>query len=460
MRNDLGDVVSIIATVVDITERINDQEKILHQAHYDDLTQLPNRFLALDRLGHMIVDAKRYMQKIAVMFLDLDDFKKINDMFGHEVGDKLLKESSLRMMSSVRKGDTVGRLGGDEFIVILNNIESASEVLIVVEKIKQSFNRSFHINNRELLVTISIGIAVYPDEGEDVAGLLSKSDAAMYHAKQQGRNTYAYYNEAMNQDIKRRLEVEEQLVGALQRQEFYVVYQPKINLKTEVLIGAEALLRWDNEVLGQVSPDEFIPVAEQTGLIVSIGLYVLEETIKVIKSCLNSVNEDFKIAVNISPLQFRNVSFVIDVEQALLSGGIDPAQLEFEITEGVLASNLDHVQETINKIDALGIYVAMDDFGTGYSSLSYLRQYPFKILKIDRSFIKEIENNKSDLELVHATIAMSHALNLKVVAEGVETDKQSQLIKQLDCDYAQGYLYSKPLKVEQFLKLLKMSPIS
>ncbi|MBR9870085.1 MAG: EAL domain-containing protein [Gammaproteobacteria bacterium] len=429
----------------DITEAHETAELIRKQAYFDSLTSIPNRFLSLDRLSQMVKELERSGEKAAVVFLDVDDFKKINDSLGHDVGDKVLIEAANRLSSTVRDSDTVGRLGGDEFIVLLGSLAESYDAVDIVEKLLDVFREPFRIDGRELILTTSIGVAVYPDNGTSASDLLRNADAAMYQSKEQGRNTYSFFTKQMNEMILRRLEIEEQLYGALERNEFEVYYQPKINLKDRKVMGAEALLRWHNPLVGQVAPDEFIPIAEHTGLIEPIGKYVLAQALAFLNEWGQAHRQDYTMAVNLSPRQFRDQGFVEFVKECLGSCDVTPERLEFEITEGVLMIGQSCVDEVLSALNALGVKLSMDDFGTGYSSLSYLRQYNFDLLKVDRSFVSGITANQEDRDLVTATIAMAHSLHLDVVAEGVETGEQLKLLNELGCDVAQGYYFSKPI---------------
>jgi diguanylate cyclase (GGDEF)-like protein/PAS domain S-box-containing protein len=452
--NEDGRIYAVCGISTDITERKLTEQKIFHQANFDTLTNLPNRLLALDRLSQLVVEAKRQQEHVAVLFLDLDDFKKINDSLGHDVGDKLLVEAAKRLTSVVRREDTVGRLGGDEFIVLLGGLSQGSDANPVIEGLLQQFRQAFIIEDRHLMLTASIGIAVFPDDGDSSTDLLRCADTAMYQAKYIGRNTYSYFTAAMNKDISRRLELEEKMRGALERNEFEVFYQPQYDLATNRIIGAEALLRWSNPLLGDISPAEFIPIAEHTGLIVPIGQFVFLQAVKTLVAWQNTHRHGLRMAINLSPRQFRDPQLVSFIEQGLAEAKIPPQQIELEITEGVLMSGHAYIKRALNELHQLGIALSMDDFGTGYSSLSYLREYPFKILKIDRCFVDGLTQGEADKELVIATIAMAHALGLKVVAEGIETTLQLSILEGLGCDYGQGFLMGKPMKK---LSLLSVS---
>jgi len=449
----LGNATHYLYVSEDITLRKEQEAHIYHQAHYDVLTDLPNRFLALDRLNQKIIEAERENKLVAVVFLDLDGFKKVNDTLGHEVGDKLLVKAADRLRTIVRAPDTVARLGGDEFVIILGGLSAISNVSGIVEKILDCIKEVFLIDNRQLILTASAGIAIFPSDGNNVSELLRSADSAMYHSKETGRNTFSFFTKAMNEEVARQLTVEEQLHGAIERDELEVYYQTQIDIKTNRIIGAEALVRWNNNALGNVSPVEFIPIAEQTGIIIQLGEFVLKQALKTIKKWQSVKGEKFRIAVNLSPRQFHEPTLVEKIKKTLLDAQVESESLELEITEGVLMIGHDFIDNALDELSELGVFIAMDDFGTGYSSLSYLRKYPFDILKIDRSFVKDISTDPADKELISATVAMAHGLGLKVVAEGVETDEQYQFLKKIGCDYAQGYLFSKPMPEKKLLEL-------
>ncbi|MCP3669404.1 MAG: bifunctional diguanylate cyclase/phosphodiesterase, partial [Gammaproteobacteria bacterium] len=345
------------------------------------------------------------------------------------------------------------RLGGDEFVMLQGDIKNIGNTHTAAEKLLECFRAPFILDNRELIITASIGIAVFPDDGDNPAELLRNADTAMYHSKEQGRNTYNYFTDSMNKGVSRRLQLEEQLHGALERNEFHLCYQPLVDIKRKAVVAVEALLRWDSSVLGYVSPDEFIPIMEQTGQIVPIGQFVLKEALTMTAKW-QDYTPGFRVAVNISPRQFRDPNLLQQIKEALCQSGISGELLELEITEGVLMSGQAYIDETLVALSELGIGIAMDDFGTGYSSLSNLRSYPFDTLKVDRSFINDITVDPADRELVNAAIAMAHGLGLKVVAEGVETEEQLAHLASQGCEFAQGYLFSKPVPPERIPELL------
>lgn len=435
----------IMVIIRDISEPHRSAELIRHQAHFDSLTDLPNRFLSLDRLSQILIEVQKNHEKAAVFFLDLDDFKKVNDSLGHEIGDKLLIEAAHRLQQTLKQNDTVGRLGGDEFIVLISSLNDENDALAIAERLLQAFRKPFKLAGRDLILTLSIGIAISPKDGTCSSVLLRNADTAMYQAKAMGRNTSSFFTPQMNVAMRRRFEIEEQMHGALERNEFELYYQPQIDVKTNTIIGAEALLRWHNIVLGEITPDEFIPIAEQTGLIAPIGVFVLQQALRFLNEWQSINKQNYTMAINLSPRQFRDPELVNIIKRTLHKNSISNACLELEITEGVLMNSQTSIRDALLQIDELGIKLSMDDFGTGYSSLSYLREYPFDVLKIDRSFITGITDNKADWNLVKAAIAMSHSLEIKVVAEGVETKEQLDLLNELNCDIAQGFYLSKPL---------------
>lgn len=454
LQDEKGRTIGAIETLQDITSQKIQEEKIIHQAHFDSLTGLPNRFLAMDRLNLLIEEAKRSEKKLAVLFIDLDDFKKVNDTLGHDIGDELLIQAAEKLRATIRSSDTIGRLGGDEFIVIISNLDQALDIRPIAEKLLERFRDAFSVKNRELLLTTSIGISIYPDDGNQPNELLRNADSAMYFSKNQGRNAYHFFREEMNAGVERRLALEEQMHGALARDEFLLHYQPVVDIQSGKISGAEALLRWNNPKLGSISPDEFIPIAEQTGLIVPIGYFVLNKAMETTRHVIDKFEVDFNIAINLSPLQFKDPKLIFRIKTLLSKHRLKGNQLNLEITEGVLLGNQQHIEQAFAELKALNIHISMDDFGTGYSSLNYLREYDFHTLKIDRSFIQDFAQDKTAPALIDATIAMAHALDVDVVAEGVETKEQLTYLSSRACNYAQGYLFSKPLNEEDFKELL------
>ncbi len=458
LRDDKGDAIRAVGTHIDISEKKRQEARILRQAHFDGLTGLPNRFLALDRLAQLIKEASRDSSTIAILFLDLDGFKRVNDTLGHDIGDRLLVQAAARLQSAVRDGDSVCRLGGDEFVVLLRNLSELNDASTVAKNLNTHFSRPFNLEERELVVTTSIGIAVYPTDGVTPTELLRNADTAMYHSKEQGKNTFNFFTQEMNISVSRSLEIEEHLLAALERNEFTVLYQPVIDLQTRRIVSAEALLRWNNPTLGMISPDEFIPVAEQTGAILNIGRYVLQQAIENIQPWQKVLGQEFQVAVNLSPRQLRDAGLINFIESLLQKNELKTDALVLEVTEGGLMSGQQDIEQALMRLHKTGISLAMDDFGTGYSSLSYLRKYPFDVLKVDRSFVCDITNDPADFELVNASVLMAHGLGLKVIAEGVETESQLKLLHEIHCEYAQGYLFSRPVDAKTFTKLLLDTP--
>ncbi len=447
-----GKPIGMRIVVVDIAVLKQQQEQVLHHAHFDSLTNLPNRFLALDRLAQLIKEAQRSGDRLAVLFLDLDGFKKINDTLGHETGDKLLVQAAERLRDSMRDDDTVGRLGGDEFIVLLGDLKDAADARPVAKNLLDQFRDTFLLDGRELILTASLGIAVYPEDGDNPTELIRNADSAMYYSKEQGRNTYHYFTDHMNRGAAQRLMLEEHLYGAFDRGELHIQYQPLVEIPGRTIVGAEALLRWTSPALGNVPPEEFIPILEQNGQIVPIGRFVIIQALTM--AARWQQRQEFKIAVNLSPHQFRDPGLLQYIENALLETGTTGDSLELEITEGVLMSGHARIDDAMAALSELGVSIAMDDFGTGYSSLSYLRNYPFNTLKIDRSFVNDITTDPADLELVNASTTMALNLGLKVVAEGVETEEQLAILTELGCGLAQGNLFSKPVSPEEIPGML------
>jgi diguanylate cyclase (GGDEF)-like protein/PAS domain S-box-containing protein len=449
IKDDKQDIAYFMAIREDITLRKRQEAKITRQAQFDGLTDLPNRALAMDRLSQSMMAAERTKSKVVLIFLDLDDFKKINDSLGHDVGDKLLVEAGQRLLGSVRKNDTVARQGGDEFLVILSGLEKGQSAEAIVESILKAFNRPFIIDDHDLLVTPSIGLAVFPDDGSETGELLRNADLAMYQAKDAGRNTFQYYNHIIHDHSLYRLRLERELRHALDRNEMELYYQPLIDINTRSLIGAEVLMRWNSKALGQVSPNNFIGIAEQTGLIVQLGEWAMHQACQ--QACLwQNMLPEFLLSINVSPRQFRGGFITGTIKRSLEQSHFPPDQLQIEVTEGLLIRNQPEVHGSLTLLDEMGVRLAMDDFGTGYSSLSYLKNYPFHTLKIDRSFINDMTDKSSYLSIVSAAISMGKALGLSLVAEGVETEEQLAILAAEGCHTAQGFLFGKPVPAAVF----------
>lgn len=452
-RDAEGRIVGSAGTMRDVTEQREAERKMQHLAHYDPVTGLPNRILALDRLEQLLKATRRSGDLVAVLFLDLDHFKKANDTLGHEAGDRLLQAAAHRLLEVVREQDTVARFGGDEYLILIGGLSHAVEAQPITEKLLESFRDPFHLMGRELMLTASVGIAIAPNDGKTAQDLLRNADMAMYESKVEGRNTYHYFTEAMNRDVERRLAVEEQLRGALERGELSLVFQPLVNLSNGTTVGAEALVRWHNPALGVVSPEEFVPIAEQTGMIDDIGYHVLEQALHQ-AAHWRADNPDFLVSVNVSPQQFRDKQLVGRIQNALRQAGVPGEALQVEITESVLLGGRTQAGNALDELKRLGVGIAMDDFGTGYASLSYLRHYPFDTLKIDRSFVSDITEDPRDCELVVASLSLAHSLHLTVVAEGVETNAQLALLREHGCELAQGFLFGEALDAATFTRTL------
>ena len=441
-----------VLSVRDISSQKEQEEHILYQAQYDLLTHIPNRFLARDRAEQAIKNTNRNGGKMVLMFIDLDGFKKVNDSLGHDVGDRVLQLASQRFSNCIRNNDTLARHGGDEFLIILENMDHPQDAELIINKIIQEFSVPFSINNNELVVTASIGVSVYPDDADNYQSLLRAADIGMYRAKKEGRNTFHYYTQEMNDIATRQLVLDTNLLTAMEKDEFDLAYQPLVCGLSEgqPIIGAEVLLRWNSESLGSVSPVEFIPLTEQTGLIIPIGRWILEKACKQAKQWVDQGHEKFRLSVNVSPRQFKGNDFISDLLYALEASQLSPNNLSIEVTEGLLIQASPELNDTLNSITEMGIKLCMDDFGTGYSSLSYLQSFPFNNLKIDRSFIKDLPHNNDSKILVTATIAMAHKLGLTITAEGVETEEQLEFFRGSGCDLLQGYLLGKPVAAEVF----------
>jgi diguanylate cyclase (GGDEF)-like protein/PAS domain S-box-containing protein len=428
--------------------------EMAHSAQHDFLTGLPNRMLLQDRLSQAIILASRHAKKVAILFLDLDGFKHINDSLGHAIGDKLLQSIAACLVDCVRGSDTVSRQGGDEFVVLLSEVAQAEDAAITARRMLQSVAEAHSIDQHDLHVTTSIGVGVYPDDGLDAETLIKNADTAMYQAKENGRQSYQFFKPAMNVRAVERQSIEESLRRAVERDEFALHYQPKVNLKTGDITGAEALIRWTHPVRGNVPPASFIPVAEDCGLILPIGHWVLREACKQARAWVDAGLPLATMAVNISAMEFRDENFLDSVFNTLAESGLDPHALELELTESVLMKRAESAASVLQALRAKGVQVAVDDFGTGYSSLSYLRKFPIDALKIDQSFVRQISKTPDDTAIVTAIISMGRSLKLRIVAEGVETAEELAFLQAHKCDEAQGYYFGRPVIPAEFAKLL------
>ncbi|MFC1504450.1 EAL domain-containing protein [Spirochaetota bacterium] len=465
-RNTEGKITHAVVVSHNITEIKRSEEKIKHLAYHDTLTNLPNRLQFADRLTLELSHAKRNRTKVAVLFLDLDQFKKINDTFGHDVGDKLLKGVAERLSRLLRKSDTISRreglidclnesisrLGGDEFTLIIPNLIDQKFSAIVAKKIIESFKVPYIINKQEFFTTTSIGISIYPDDGSDCETLLKNADTAMYRAKDLGRNNYQYYSEEMNENSLQRMDIENKLHYALEKNEFEIYYQPQISLNRDTLVGTEALLRWKNKEMGLVMPDDFIPIAEETGMIIPIGNWVLQHACRQMKEWHDEGMTSLKLAINLSARQFQDKDLIKNIKKALDETSIGPSYLEIEITESTMMQNFDLALEITEQLKRMGLSIALDDFGTGFSSLRYLQKFPIDVLKIDKSFIFDMEKNQENEAIVSAIISMAHSLHMKVIAEGVELNEHRSYLAERGCEEVQGFFYSKPLPKDEFKK--------
>ena len=454
IRNREGQVIGSILVFRDVSEKRKLLQQLVHQSHHDPLTDLSNRVLFNDRLNLALAQAHRNKEMLAVFFLDLDRFKIVNDMLGHAVGDQLLKEVSERLATCIGGGDTLARLGGDEFTVLVQQINSVENAAVIAQCILQVFQQPFVFDEHEFHVTASIGIALYPSDGENVATLMKHADTAMYRAKEKGGNNFQLFTPAMNERIRQRLSMESGLRRALEREELEVYYQPQINSLTGRINGVEALLRWNHPTRGLISPDYIIPLAEETGLIFPIGEWVLRTACRQNKVWQEEGQFFGGVTVNLSARQFQQVNLVNMIAEILKETGLDPMWLELEITESVTMQDVDFTIKTLQDIRNMGIGIAVDDFGTGYSSLNYLKRFPITTLKIDRSFVQDVTVNPEDAAIVSTVIVLAKNLNLKVIAEGVESPEQLAFLKQRQCYHMQGYLFSKPLPAHELEKLV------
>ncbi len=458
--DDAGSIVGFHGVARDITSRVEAEDRIRYLATHDSLTGLHNRATFTELLSHAMAAASHDGHRVAVAFVDLDRFKVVNDSLGHAAGDRLLCEVASRLRAAVRDSDAIARLGGDEFVVLLQDCESDDDIAVVSDKMLRAVLAPLHLGPHECRISASIGLARYPFDGADAATLMKNADLAMYLAKESGKNNYQFYNEAISTRSEARLAVESRLRGALDNDELSLAYQPKVDASRNQIVGVEALLRWNNPVLGQVSPVEFIPIAEDTGLILPIGRWVLREACSQAVRWRSAGLRPVPVAVNLSPRQFGAPNLVDDIATILAETGLDPRLLELEVTEGAVMPDPGRAATLLAMIKALGVRIAIDDFGTGYSSLSQLKQLPIDTLKVDRSFVTHIPDNSEDGAITEAIIAMAKTLDLKVVAEGVESADQLAFLNNLSCDEIQGYYFSRPLTPDNLAQLLRQPSIA
>lgn len=454
IKNDSGQVVGAVMVLKDITEKEHSEKIIYNMAYFDALTGLPNRSQLENRLANSLNEAKNLNKKLAVMFLDLDNFKSFNDTFGHIFGDHILQVVSKLLINCCDSRSTVARMGGDEFIFLINDVNSREEIINMAEGILNIFGSPIIVEGRYIYITASIGVAVYPNDGEGIQAILSNADAAMYYAKENGKNAFRFHNKEMNIKLSRRLDIEQNLRSALKNDEFIVFYQPKLNVLTGKVESMEALVRWQkcNQI---ISPGEFIPIAEESELIIPIGREVLRKACIQNKEWQDKGYEGVRVAVNLSTCQFHQKNFLDKVKSILDESGLDPNFLEFEITESVAMKDLDLTIKVLNELRSMGIHISLDDFGTGYSSLNYLKRLPINTLKIDKTFVDDLAESATTRNILRAIVIMAHNFNLSVVAEGVETKEQLEILKVEGCDLVQGYLFSKPVINKEFENILK-----
>jgi diguanylate cyclase (GGDEF)-like protein len=452
--DDDGEIIGVVALIRDITERKAAEQQIEYQAYHDALTGLANRRLFQEHLSLALALAQRRGKHVAVLFLDLDHFKLVNDSLGHSVGDALLQEIGRRLKGAVRHGDTVARVGGDEFTIVLQDLSHAQDAAAVARNVLHTIAEPISVGEHKLYATASIGITMFPDDGDDAETLLKNADTAMYRAKAEGRNTYQMSTRELSRSTHERMTVESGLHSALEAGQFALLYQPQIDVETMDIVGMEALLRWNHPERGVILPEEFIGIAEDRGLILPIGDWVLRQACRDVRRFHDRGMQHFRVAVNLSPRQFRDPALATAVESALADAGVAAETLELEITETVAMENVELTMSTLEHFRRSGVTIAIDDFGTGHSSLSYLKRFPLDALKIDRAFVTDLPDSFEDSAIVSSVIQLANGLGLRVVAEGVETAEQLEFLKDAGCREVQGFYFSHPIEVEELEALL------
>ncbi|MGG3917578.1 EAL domain-containing protein [Parageobacillus thermoglucosidasius] len=455
VKDQQGNVTNYVAIFSDITEHKRNMEQLTKLALYDPLTNVPNRYLFEKRLESIIRMSKKHNQSFALLFLDLDRFKNINDTLGHHMGDMLLKETAQRLNGMLRKQDTIARFGGDEFVIILPNLKHIREAVYMAENIIESLKRPFNVNHQEVYISTSIGISVYPYDGTDKETLIRMADRAMYQAKTNGRNQFVLYHDGMNNNGRHLFQLETALRKAFDLGEFALYYQPQVDMKTKQIRAVEALIRWNHHEKGVISPGQFIPLAEESGLITPISDWIIMQACEDLKQ-LQWQFPYVKMSINISPIYFQQIDFLEKLQKTIESVNVNPRSLELELTESAIMPHAEQSVGRLTTLKTMGISIAIDDFGTGFSSLSYLHRFPIDVLKIDQSFIKQLSQYQEDLAIVKAIIMMAHSLQIQVVAEGVETEKQYQILEEQRCDFVQGYYVSNPLTIGELYEFLDM----
>ena len=457
--NHKGEVTQYVAVFHDITDMKQKEQQIRHQALHDALTDLPNRTLLTDRLSMALRHAERHKMSVAVLFFDLDNFKNVNDSLGHSAGDKLLQETASRVSGLIRDEDTLSRLGGDEFVIVMEERSDERRFHLVAQRLLSSFDKPFRINEHELYITLSIGIALYPEDGRDPDELVKHADLAMYRAKEQGKNSYYLYTPSLNRKALERIALESSLRRAIERDELFVVFQPKVNSETGKTTGVEALVRWKFKNGETVLPNAFVPVAEESGLVVPMDFLVLRKACITLKPLIDGDYPELGLSVNFSPKHMVRPEMVSEVREILKETGFPPGNLEIEITETAVMTEFESAAQKLEELASLGIKISIDDFGTGYSSLYYLRKLPIHKLKIDRSFVRDIHSDQGDAEIVTTIIAMAKNLKLHVIAEGVETLEQACFLRNHGCDEFQGEYYSFPLMIDDLIGYLSTESV-